>query len=111
MFGRWMSRWKVGPFQFTLILCTFAVTGTLTAWLSRQAPGWVGLEPDDHVALRVLLRLAVLLFGYQVIILLVAVPFGQFAFFWAYEKKILRRSGLIRGTRPSRSDTAAADIK
>lgn len=111
MFGKWMSKWKVGPLQFTLILCTFAVTGTLTAWISRQAPGWVGLEPDDHWAWRALLRLVVLIFGYQVIILLVALPFGQFPFFWAYEKKILRRFGFFRDQTSSSKGQASADIQ
>ena len=111
MFGKWMEKWKVGPQQLTLILCTFAVTGTLTAWISRQAPGWVGLEPDDHWAWRALLRLAVLVFGYQVIILGVALVFGQFAFFWNYEKKIFRRFGLLRTPEPREEQPATADIQ
>ena len=37
----------------------------------------------------------VLVFGYQVIILIVSFFFGQFRFFWNYEKKILKRMGFI----------------
>ena len=106
-----MEKWKVGPLQLTLILCTFAVTGTLTAWISRQAPGWVGIEPDDHWAWRTLLRLVVLIFGYQVIILVVALFFGQFSFFWNYEKKILRRFGLMKSPETTRRGSASADTQ
>jgi formyltetrahydrofolate-dependent phosphoribosylglycinamide formyltransferase len=37
-----------------------------------------------------------LVFGYQVILLLVSFFFGQFPFFWNYEKKILRRMGIMK---------------
>jgi hypothetical protein len=40
------------------------------------------------------------LFGYQIIILLVSIPFGQFKFFWNYEKKILKRFGLMKNSEP-----------
>jgi formyltetrahydrofolate-dependent phosphoribosylglycinamide formyltransferase len=39
--------------------------------------------------------MSILIFGYQVIILIVAFLFGQFPFFWNYEKKILRRLGIL----------------
>jgi hypothetical protein len=41
-----------------------------------------------------LLKILVLIFGYQIFILLISFPFGQFRFFWNYEKKILRRFGI-----------------
>jgi phosphoribosylglycinamide formyltransferase-1 len=37
-----------------------------------------------------------LVFGYQFILLIVAFFFGQFPFFWNYEKKILRRMGIMK---------------
>lgn len=94
MLEKLKSHWKVSGFQLILILCVFAITGTLTAWISRQITTW--LEIEKFTLLYWLLKIVVLLFGYQVIILLVSIPFGQFAFFWNYEKKILRRMGLWR---------------
>lgn len=90
------QRWKVGGVQLILILCVFAITGTLTAYISRYVTGWVGLTPESALWKRALLRGAVLIFGYQVIILLVSIPFGQFRFFWNYEKKILKRLRLMK---------------
>ena len=109
MFEKLRKKWKVeSGRQFALILCTFAVTGSLTAWISREATDWVGLGAGDPWYLRLLLRLFILVFGYQFIILAVALCFGQFRFFWNYEKKILAWMGLVR--RPAReAATQAAD--
>jgi hypothetical protein len=96
MFEKLKQRWKVNGTQLLLILCVFAVTGTLTAYLSRQIVFWLGLTSDSPLWQRALLRGGMLLFGYQIIILLVSIPFGQFRFFWNYEKKILRRLGLMK---------------
>ena len=81
--------------QLGLILCTFATTGTLTAYISRSITEWLKLDPKNDWELRLALRLIVLIFGYQVIILIVSFFFGQFKFFWNYEKKILRRMKLM----------------
>lgn len=105
MFKGLQQKWKVSGWQLFLILCVFAITGTTTAWISKAITGWVGLTPDDPLLWRILLRLAVLIFGYMVIILVVSLPFGQFSFFWKYEKKILRRFGLI-----GRPDTTTPGI-
>ena len=90
MFEKLKAKWRVDGTQLFLILCTFAVTGTLTAWISRSLPGWLGFTDQTHWGWKLLVRLIVLIFGYQVIILIVSVFFGQFKFFWNYEKKILR---------------------
>jgi ABC-type multidrug transport system permease subunit len=90
MFERLKAKWKVNGIQLFLILCTFAVTGTLTAYISRSITSWVGFNEETFWLWKTLLRIAVLIFGYQVLILAVSFFFGQFPFFWNYEKKILR---------------------
>lgn len=89
MFEKLRAKWKVGGTQLFLILCTFAVTGTLTAYISRSITSWIGFTDDTFWLWKLLVRLTVLIFGYQVIILIVSFFFGQFPFFWNYEKKIL----------------------
>ena len=95
MFNKLQQKWNVGPLQLFLILCTFAVTGTTTAWISRSITSWVGFDENTVWVWKLLLRLAVLIFGYQVIILIVSFFFGQFRFFWNYEQKILKRIGIL----------------
>ncbi|HEV7332170.1 MAG TPA: DUF6787 family protein [Flavisolibacter sp.] len=87
-----------------LILCVFAITGTTTAFLSRALPGWVGFTEDTHWAPKLLLRLTVLIFGYQAILLCVAFLFGQFPFFWRFEKKMLQRLKLLKEEETTATD-------
>ena len=101
MFEKLKKKWKVTNLDLVLILCVFAVTGTTTAIISRYITSWVGLTPDSPLWQRAGLRAMMLIFGYQVIILIVSVPFGQFKFFWNYEKKILRKMGLLKKETPS----------
>lgn len=96
MFEKLKQRWKVNSVDLFLILCVFAITGTTTAYVSKVVTGWVGLTPESPLWQRASLRGLVLIFGYQVILLSVSIPFGQFRFFWNYEKKILRRMGLMK---------------
>lgn len=106
MFQRLQQKWKVSGTQLFLILCVFAITGTTTAYITRQITAWLQVEPYSTAYW--LLKIAVLLFGYQILILLIAIPFGQFSFFWKYEKKILTRLGLMR-KKTADTDTSATD--
>jgi formyltetrahydrofolate-dependent phosphoribosylglycinamide formyltransferase len=96
MFNKLQQKWKVSSSQLFFILCTFAVTGTTTAYISRSITSWVGFNEQTFWAWKIMLRMSILIFGYQVIILIVAFVFGQFPFFWNYEKKILRRLGILK---------------
>jgi formyltetrahydrofolate-dependent phosphoribosylglycinamide formyltransferase len=93
MFQRLKQKWNVNGTQLILILCVFAITGTTTAWLTRMVTYWLQLEASSFWYWAI--KIVILLFGYQVLILLFAIPFGQFNFFWNYEKKILQRMRLI----------------
>jgi phosphoribosylglycinamide formyltransferase-1 len=112
MFQQLKQKWKVNGTQLFLIVCVFAITGTTTAWLTRQITHWLDLPMSSPWYW--ILKIIMLLFGYQVIILLVSIPFRQFNFFWKYEKKILIRIGILRNPgsaikqeQATRSTTAA----
>lgn len=111
MFQRLQEKWQVGPRQLLLILCVFAITGTLTAWLTRAIIGWVGFDDQTFWVWKLLLRLAVLIFGYQIILLSTAFLFGQFPFFWKFEKKFLTRMGVMNEKLQSASDKQQANTE
>ena len=96
MLNKLQQKWNVSSLQLLLILCTFAVTGTTTAVISRYITGWVGFNETTFWLWKLLLRIFMLVFGYQFILMIVAFFFGQFPFFWNYEKKILRRMGILK---------------
>jgi len=93
MFHRLKQKWNVNGTRLILILCVFAITGTTTAWLTRSVTLWLQLDASSFWYWAI--KIGILLFGYQILILLFAIPFGQFNFFWNYEKKILQRMKLI----------------
>ncbi|MFT3748234.1 MAG: phosphoribosylglycinamide formyltransferase [Agriterribacter sp.] len=94
MLKKLQQKWNVSGRQFFIILCVFAITGTTTAWLTRVITGWVGFTAETFWLWKLLLRLAMLIIGYQVILLTIAFIFGQFPFFWQYEKKMLKWLGI-----------------
>jgi formyltetrahydrofolate-dependent phosphoribosylglycinamide formyltransferase len=96
MLKQLQHKWKVSHTQLFLILCVFAVTGTTTAYLSRQVPIWLQLDKNTAAGLRWTVRLIILIFGYQLILLFVAFLFGQFPFFWQFEKKLLQRLRIMK---------------
>ena len=89
MFERLRQKWKVSGTQLFLILCVFAITGTATAFITRQITSWMDLNSSS--AWYWIVKIAVLIIGYQLLLLIVSIPFGQFRFFWNFEKKIFRR--------------------
>lgn len=96
MLNRLQKRWGVTKKDLFVILCVFAITGTATAYFSKMITGWVGFSDATHWGWKLALRLSVLIFGYQAILLTVAFLLGQFSFFWRYEKRILQRIGLLK---------------
>jgi hypothetical protein len=104
MFSSLLKKWNVSKKDLVLILCVFAITGFSTAYVSKAITSWVGFTDATHWSARLALRLFVLIFGYQAILLFVAFLFGQFTFFWRFEKKMLQRLGLMK---PAKENNAA----
>jgi len=100
MLEKLKKKWKVSNLDLFLIFCVFGITGSTTAYISKVITKWVGVAGAATWSgdwwIGVGLRIGMLIFGYQVIILIVSIPFGQFKFFWNYEKKILRKMRLLK---------------
>jgi len=94
MLKKLKEHWKVNGTGLFFILVTFAVTGTFTAWVSKESTAWLSIEKFTFAWWA--LKIGVLFFGYQFFILIFGFCFGQFSFFWNYEKKILARMGLLK---------------
>ena len=102
MLKKLKQHWEVSTNELILILCTFAVTGTLTAWLSKKVTEWLSIDQYGFAWWSA--KIIILIFGYQVIILIIGFCFGMFPFFWRYEKKILSRFGLMKKQTPAIND-------
>ena len=89
------QRWGIDSnFQLTLIFIVFAITGSASAWLSKPFCFWLGITKEDLGYGFTPVRLILIFPIYQVLLILIGFLFGQFKFFWAFEKKMLKRMGL-----------------
>ena len=93
MLNKLKRKWNVSETEFFFILITFAVTGTVTAWVSRYITSWLPIDRFSFSWWS--LKIIVLLIGYQIFLLFFGFLFGQFSFFWKYEKKIFRKLGIL----------------
>ena len=96
MLKRLQEKWGVNTRQFWILFIVFGLTGTTTAMLTRYITAWLGMDADTFWLWKVLLRLGMLVFGYQFILLGYGALLGQWAFFWKYERKLLQKLGIMR---------------
>jgi hypothetical protein len=89
------QRWGVeSNFQLTVIFIVFAITGSASAMVSKPVCLWLGITKEDFGFLFAPIRLILIFPLYQVLLVSIGFLFGQFAFFWKFEKKLLRKLGL-----------------
>mgnify|MGYP003615581422 FL=1 len=89
------QRWGVKTnLQLTIIFIVFAITGSASAWLSKPFCLWLGITNEDLGYWFTPVRLLLIFPIYQVLLVSIGFLFGQFKFFWAFEKKMLNRMGL-----------------
>jgi hypothetical protein len=89
------KRWKItSNFQLVIIFIVFAITGSTSAWLSKPVCFELGIMKEDFGYWYTPVRLLIIFPLYQVLLVLIGFLLGQFKFFWAFEKKMLKSMGL-----------------
>jgi hypothetical protein len=84
------ERWKVGSvFQVLIILVVFACTGFTVLFLKRPLFAWL-FEGEVPIWATVVYYIVILPI-YNVILLFYGFVFGQFQFFWNFEKRFFAR--------------------
>lgn len=93
---RLKKRWGIeNNLQLVIIFIVFALTGSSSVRLAEPLLDFIGIDGDRvnpwlYWPFRVLLIFPL----YQLLLVAYGWLFGQFAFFWNMEKKILKRLGL-----------------
>lgn len=90
------ERWNItSNWQLVIIFIVFAITGSTAAYLTKPVTSLFGISKDNlHWLIYWLLRLLLLFPVYQVLLVIIGAIFGQFTFFWEFEKKMLHRMKL-----------------
>lgn len=92
------ERWGIeSNFQVAIILIVFAVTGSTASYIGKPILGFLNITPETfHSGIYWTLRLVTLFIMYQFLLVFFGWLFGQHAFFWNFEKKMLSRIGFKR---------------
>ena len=90
------QRWGItSNWQVVVIIIVFAITGSCAAYLSKPILNLVGITSESVTVVGYYLLYIILIFPiYQILLVGFGFLFGQFNFFWNFEKKMLRNMKL-----------------
>jgi hypothetical protein len=88
MFNRLKQKWDVGPVSLFLILCTFAIGGSLSGYAGRW---FLSLFSINSKILYTIIYIVAVTLIWPVMVLAVSILFGQFTFFKKYISRLLYR--------------------
>jgi len=88
---RLAKRWNVSPARVGVILLVFACTGFTVMFLKRPVVAWASGDSGDPPLLFSVIYYILILPIYNVLLLVYGALFGQFSFFWAFEKRFFNR--------------------
>ncbi|MBU3822596.1 hypothetical protein KO566_11020 [Flavobacteriaceae bacterium XHP0103] len=98
LFKKLENKWKVTyKWEMISIFLVFATTGSSSVFVGRPVMKWIGITKENlNLVLYWALYIIIGLILYQVLLVFFGWVFGQFTFFWNFEKKMLRRIGFKR---------------
>ncbi len=90
-------KWNINQrWEIIAVFLVFSVTGSLAAKISGPVTEFIGLHQLDSKFWFWIFRILIIYPIYQVLLVAVGWLFGQFTFFWEFEKKMLKRMGFKR---------------
>ena len=80
-----------------IIFIIFALSGSGSVFLSSPILSLINLKDlINFYPLYLLLRVIILIPIYQILLITIATLFGEFSYFWNFEKKFLKKLRLIK---------------
>ncbi|MEL0650287.1 DUF6787 family protein [Algibacter sp. TI.3.09] len=98
IFEKLEKKWEVNyRWELISIFLVFASTGSSSVFVSRPLIKFMGINRDNLPTFAYwFLYIVIGFIFYQILLVLIGWIFGQYKFFWNFEKKMLRRIGLKR---------------
>lgn len=84
------TRWGVSPGRVLIILLVFACTGFTVLFLKRPVVAFFSGQGEQPLLFTILYYILILPV-YNIFLLIYGAAFGQFRFFWEFEKRFFRR--------------------
>ncbi|WP_242118724.1 DUF6787 family protein [Aestuariivivens sediminicola] len=98
IFDRLQKKWKVKyRWELISIFFVFAITGSSSVFIGKPIIKFAGITQDNlPPTLYWFLYILIGFVFYQLLLVAIGWIFGQYQFFWDFEKKMLSRMGLKR---------------
>jgi len=98
LFSKLENKWKVTyRWELSTIFIVFALTGSSSVFGGRPLIKFIGITKENlNPIVYWFLYIIIGLIFYQILLVCFGWLFGQFQFFWNFEKKMLKRFGLGR---------------
>lgn len=92
------ERWGIEQnWEIIVILIVFAITGSTASYIGKPILNYLNITTESFGSFGYWVTRIILLFiMYQFMLVFFGWLFGQYKFFWNFEKKMLRRIGLKR---------------
>lgn len=90
-----MKRWNLTSYwQVTVVFIVFGITGSTSAKMAGPLVDALGITKSIGLFWYWTIRILIILPVYQVLLVFFGWLYGEFEFFWNFEKKMLRGMGL-----------------
>ena len=98
LFKKLENKWVVDfKWEMIRIFLVFAITGSSSLFIGRPIMKFIGITKENlNGTIYWILYLVIGLIFYQISLVLIGWLFGQYKFFWEFEKKMLIRLGFKR---------------
>jgi len=92
------KRWGIeSNFQIIVILIVFAITGSTASYIGKPILKYLNITTEAFGSFGYwTIRILLLFVMYQIMLVTIGWLFGQYKFFWDFEKKMLSRLGLMK---------------
>lgn len=85
-------RWGIkSNFQIIIILIVFSVTGSAAVYVKKLIFNLLGIDADTSLWIKIPMYVITIIPSYQALLLVVGTLFGQFRFFYNFQKKSFGR--------------------
>lgn len=98
LFKKLENKWILdNKWEMIRVFIVFAITGSSSMFIGRPLIAAIGITKENlNPMLYWVLFIIIALIFYQILLVTFGWLFGQFQFFWEFEKKMLKRFGLGR---------------
>jgi len=98
LFKKLEKKWQVTyRWELIRIFMVFAITGSSSLFVGRPIIKLIGITKENlNIYVYWFLYIIIGIIFYQILLVTFGWLFGQFKFFWEFEKKMIRRFGLGR---------------